>query len=158
MAVLGLILLSVLYEYDYSLTLGDYGPNSYALVVLFGMIAGGLSVLQWFFLPKQLADWWIAGNAAAAVVFGLMHRYLYYHSDGVWQHTQLPIFLMFWIIGNFAMGPILMRRTPKATTTIANIVSAEKHAFTPPILVPMDCHCNCGVYRSVPIAEVLIRV
>jgi hypothetical protein len=109
-AILGLILLAILYDFNTFLTLGDYIPNSYFMVILFGVMAGGLSLLQWFLFRDRLKEWWIAGNAAAGIFFGLLHRSLLLGDTG-WTQENLRILLAVWLIGNFALGLILMRRT-----------------------------------------------
>jgi hypothetical protein len=126
-AVLGLILLTILYDFDTLLTLGDYVLNSYFLIILFGVIAGSLSFIQWFLFRNRLQDWWITANAAAGIVFGLFHRSLYYAGID-WGHGDLSIPLVVWLIGNFALGPILMRKTQERSKDLLSPLPAKPSA------------------------------
>jgi hypothetical protein len=107
-SILGIIVSSIVVAFDISLRQGDYVSLSYFLVIVFGAVAGGLSFIQWFLLRDRLADWWIAGNAAVGVIFGLLHRYLTING---WEQERLSIFLTLWLIGNFVLGLILIRKT-----------------------------------------------
>jgi hypothetical protein len=112
-SILGLIFLSTIFDYDGTI-LSSHGypfPGSYVVVILFGVVAGALGFIQWFIFRKQLQDWWIVANAAAAIVLGLFHRSLYYAPGIGWDHGYLRIPLVVWLIGNFALGLILVRRT-----------------------------------------------
>jgi uncharacterized caspase-like protein len=105
--ILGIIVSSIVVDFDISLRQGDYVSLSYFLVIVFGAVAGGLSFIQWFLLRDRLADWWIAVNAAVGVIFGLLHRYLTIKG---WEQESLRIFLAVWLIGNFILGLILIRK------------------------------------------------
>jgi len=115
-SVLGLIFLSIIFDYDGTIiSSGSYPfPGSYIVVILFGVVAGALGFIQWFLFRNRLQDWWIVANAATAIVLGLFHRSLYYAGIG-WEHEYLRIPLVVWLIGNFALGPILMRRTQEGS-------------------------------------------
>jgi hypothetical protein len=110
-AVLGIILLPILSDYNGSIISShNYSSfGSYIVVILFGIVAGSLSFVQWFLFRNRLQDWWITVNAAAGIVFGLFHRFLYYAGIG-WGYEYLPIPLTVWLIGNFVLGLVLIRK------------------------------------------------
>jgi hypothetical protein len=110
-AVLGIILLPILSDYNGSIISShNYSSfGSYIVVILFGIVAGSLSFVQWFLFRNRLQDWWITVNAAAGIVFGLFHRFLYYAGIG-WGYEYLRIPLTVWLIGNFVLGLVLIRK------------------------------------------------
>ena len=107
-SILGPIFLSIIFYYDGTIvSSGSYPfPGSYVVIILFGIVAGALGFIQWFLFRDRLQDWWIAANAATAIVLGLFHRSLYYAGVG-WEHAHLPIPLVVWLISNFVLGAIL---------------------------------------------------
>ena len=122
-SILAMIFLSIVYEYDGSIVGSDnYSLDSYVVVMLFGIVAGILSSIQWFSFRNRLADWWIPVNAAAGVIFGLLHRYLFLAISD-WHHEQLVIILAIWLIGNLALGPVLMQKAQAKSKDISSPLS-----------------------------------
>ncbi len=118
-SILGLIFLSLIFDYDGTIVnSGSYRfSGSYVVMILFGIVAGALGFIQWFLFRDRLQDWWIAANAATAIVLGLFHRSLFYAYVG-WWHPHLPIPLVVWLISNFVLGAILIRDAQgKASST-----------------------------------------
>jgi hypothetical protein len=113
-SVLGLIFLSIIFDYDGTIiSSGSYPfPGSYVVLILFSIVAASLSFVQWFIFRDRLEDWWITANAATAIVLGLIHRSLYY-ANNWWDHGYLRIPFAVWLIGNFALGAIIMRKAHK---------------------------------------------
>ena len=81
-------------------------------MILFGIVAGGVSFIQWLSFRDRLADWWIIGNVAAGTILGLLHKYLF-NSVSSWSHPQLLPLLVIWLTGNFVVGLVLIRRSPE---------------------------------------------
>ena len=125
-SVLGLIFLSIIFDYDGTIiSSGSYPfPGSYVVMILFGVVAGALGFVQWFLFRNRLQDWWVVANAATAIVLGLFHRSLYYAEIG-WEHEYMRIPLAVWLIGNFVLGPILMRRTQEKSSDFSSPVPAK---------------------------------
>jgi hypothetical protein len=125
-SVLGLIFLSIIFDYDGTIiSSGSYPfPGSYVVLILFSIVAGSLSFVQWFIFRDRLQDWWITANAATAIVLGLFHRSLYYADVG-WEHVHLRIPLVVWLISNFVLGPILMQRTQKKSSDFSSPVASK---------------------------------
>jgi uncharacterized caspase-like protein len=113
---LGVIIPSVLVNYWYN-TFGGSIP------VLFGILAGLSSSTQWFFFRNRLEIWWIAANTAAGIVLGSLRLYL--SNNYGWTDEQLVILFALWIIGNFVLGPILMRKTPEKLRNFSPILTAK---------------------------------
>jgi hypothetical protein len=128
-SVFGLIFLSIIFDYDRTIiSSGSYPfPGSYVVLILFSLVAGSLSFVQWFLFRDRLQDWWITANAATAIVLGLIHRSLYYADIG-WEHVHLRIPFVVWLIGNFVLGPVLMQRTQKKSSDFSTPVSAKPPA------------------------------
>ena len=128
-SVLGLIFLSIIFEYDGTIiSSGSYPfPGSYVVLILFSIVAGSLSFVQWFIFRDRLQDWWITANAATAIVLGLIHRSLYYADVG-WEHGHLRIPFVVWLIGNVVLGPILMRKAQERSKDFSSPLPAKPAA------------------------------
>jgi len=118
--------LSIIFDYDGTIiSSGSYPfPGSYVVLILFSIVAGSLSFVQWFLFRDRLQDWWITANAATAIVLGLIHRSLYYADVG-WAHAHLRIPLVVWLIGNFVLGPILIQRTQEKSKDFSSPLPAK---------------------------------
>jgi hypothetical protein len=126
LGVLGMLLLSLLDAFDRPMIYGEYVYTSYLTILGFGLIAGGVASLQWFFLRGQLPDWWIAANVAAAVVLDLFHRYLYYAIG--WRQERLQLSLGIWLIGNFVLGILLIRKTDGKSGSVSPVLTERQAA------------------------------
>jgi uncharacterized caspase-like protein len=120
-AVLGIIASSMLLDFDASIRSNEYGYLSYFLVIAFGLVAGGLSFIQWLLFRDRLADWWIVGNVAVGVTFCLVHRSRTLHG---WDH--LTIFLTVWLIGNFVVGLIFIRQTENKPRNFLSLFPSKR--------------------------------
>ncbi len=98
--VLGAAILNLVGSYLY----GEGFVSS--LPVLFGILAGLVSLMQVILFPNTLGRSWIAANAAAGIFLGLL---IYFLSEdiGWWGKDEL---VGVWVIGNLVLGPIVMRR------------------------------------------------
>jgi len=74
--------------------------------LLFAVLIGAVSLVQWLFFRDQLERWWIAVNMAGGVLLGGLTLFLYYYQDW-WGKNELFRGLA---IGNFIVGAILIRR------------------------------------------------
>src|SRR6266498_4151327 len=120
-SILGMIVSAMLVDVDISLSLGDYVYSSYFLIIAFGLVAGGLSFIQWLLFRDRLAAWWITANAAVGVIFSLMHRSLALNG---WNH--LSIFLAAWLIGNFVLGVIFMGKAQEKPRNFSSLFSSKR--------------------------------
>lgn len=127
MSILGLIFLSLIFDYDGTIvSSGSYPfPGSYVVIILFGIVAGALGFIQWFLFRNRLQDWWIVANAATAIVLGLFHRSLYYADVG-WEHAHLRRPLVVWLISNFVLGAILMWDAQEKARSAAGTRTAQR--------------------------------
>jgi uncharacterized caspase-like protein len=100
--ILGIAFSVILYFYAYN-------NLSYQISIQFGLFAGLSSLIQWLAFQNRLGSWWIAANTATGALLGAFHYYRYNTSE--WGLEDLGKLLAFWIIGNFVLGLILMRKT-----------------------------------------------
>jgi|GEM_PF-2047217 len=126
-SILGLIFLSIIFDYDRTIAYSDsYSfPGSYVVMILFGIVAGALGFIQWFLFRNRLQDWWIVANAATAIVLGLFHRSLFY-ADGWWEQVHLRIPLVVWLISNFVLGATLVWNAQEKSSPAAGRTSQRE--------------------------------
>jgi len=103
-AILGIVLSAVLQQYHNAAD-GSAG----AVRVLFGVVAALTSLAQWYLFRNRLEFWWVTVNAATGIGLGVFHKTLF-DTTG-WGHENLLLLLGAWIILNFVLGLILLRRT-----------------------------------------------
>jgi hypothetical protein len=116
-SILAIVFSLIFYYYNKSVG----GSGTSLLVVLFVIVAGLSSLIQWSLFRERL-DWWVAENLVAGLVLGLLHNYIKDQSGWDWWDPHLGILLALWIIGNFALGPILMRRPQERSKDSPSIV------------------------------------
>ena len=114
------VVLSVLFYY-YNLSVS--GAGTFLPVVLFAVVAGLSSLIQWFLFRERLG-WWVIGNLTAGLFLGLLHNYF---NDVIaeWWDLHLRILLAVWILGNFVLGPILMNKRREKSKRFSSAPTAE---------------------------------
>jgi len=117
--ILGIVISIILYNYS-------LGHISSFLIIQFGILAGLISFMQWWVFRNRLESWWIAANTAAGAFLGglLLYRKDYHG----WSVEDLAKLLAFWVIGNFVLGPILMRKTQGKPTDFSASVTIGSQA------------------------------
>jgi hypothetical protein len=117
-AIVAVVLILTVYYYDYSVGVSDrlYG------VILFAIVTGSSSLIQWFVFRDRLKVWWIGANTVAGMLLGWLHIYLFDNSG--WGKEHLLILSSVWILYNFALGPTLMREAQGQTS---QTLPAEPH-------------------------------
>jgi hypothetical protein len=83
-------------------------------------VAGVSSLIQWFFFRDRLGIWWVGVNAATGIGLGSLHKYLY--SETGWGIGQQGILYAVWIIVNFVLGLILLRRAQEKSRDSSPII------------------------------------
>jgi hypothetical protein len=102
--ILAVVISIILYKY------ADY-DFSYAISIQFGILAGLTSLVQWLAFQNRLGSWWIAANTAAGALLGGLQFYLKENVASIgWSAEDLAKLLAFWVIGNFVLGAILVRK------------------------------------------------
>lgn len=129
--ILGVVISITLYFYAYD-------NLSYQISIQLGILAGLTSLLQWFAFRDRLGSWWIAANTLAGTVLGAVHFYLKENAD--WGTEDLAKLLAFWVIGNFVLGLILMRKAQENVSPALPIqsiteIGAHRNIFA--ILLPI---------------------
>jgi hypothetical protein len=121
-AILAVVLSALFYYYNLSVS----GAGTFLPVLLFSVVSGVSSLIQWFLFRERLVGW-VAGNLTVGFLLGLLHNYLYdVNTD--WWDLHLSILLAVWLIGNFALGPILRNRSPEKTQVVPS--DDVKHTST----------------------------
>jgi hypothetical protein len=116
---LAIVFSFLLYDYVRSSSVSE----SFVSVILFAMVSGLSSLIQWFVFRNRLQIGWVAANAVAGMIFGGLHYYLYNHSS--WGTEHSGILLILWIIGNFAFGRSLLAETQEKFRNFSSSPSAE---------------------------------
>jgi hypothetical protein len=101
-AIVAVVLLLTFYYYDYSVGVSD----TLYVVILFAIVTGSSSLIQWFVFRDRLKVWWIGANTVAGMLLGWLHFYLFGNSG--WGKEHLLILFSVWILYNLALGPTLM--------------------------------------------------
>jgi hypothetical protein len=96
----------------------NYGASILAL--LLGVVAGLSGLIQWLVFRDRLEIWWVGVNAAVGIGLGLLHGYLYTYAG--WQYSQQGWVYAAWIVGNFILGFILLRRIQEKSKNLLAIV------------------------------------
>jgi uncharacterized caspase-like protein len=91
--------------------------------ILFGVSAGFVSLAQWFLFPNELGRWWIAANTAAGIFMGLLFNFLAANYD--WWDKKDTLFTV-WVIGNFALGTILMWNAQEKAGPVAGTRTSQR--------------------------------
>jgi hypothetical protein len=112
--VLGVVLSFILYNYSLSYL-------SYSFSIPFGIVAGLTSLVQWWTHRDRLESWWIAINTAAGTILGGLH-YHFYNSFDAWGHEDFWNLVPLWLIGNFVLGIILMRKTQQKPKSFSPVL------------------------------------
>ena len=99
-AILGFAILKPLSVYLYDNKMLEFIP------VLFAVLMGLLSAVQWRAFRNQLANGWVAANIASGIILGGLNNYLYYE-HGSW--VKDPLFNVA-ILLNVVLGTILLWR------------------------------------------------
>ena len=120
--VLSMVLSAILYNYDQSQGMSTY-PSFF---VLFAMLTGVSSLVQWFVFRNQLTLWWIAANTILGAVLGGLQYYLF--NNAGWGKEHLGILLAVWLIVNFALGPILMNKRQEKSKNFSSLSSIRPSA------------------------------
>jgi len=120
--ILGIVFSFILYSYNI-----DAGGSS-SIPVRFGIMAGLLSLVQWFLFRNRLGIWWAAANTVTGIVFGLLHNVLFTGWDGWdrWDKQHLGIWLALWVIGNFVLGLILMWNAQEKASSAAGTRTSQR--------------------------------
>jgi uncharacterized caspase-like protein len=116
-SVIAIVFSYIFYVYNKS----ESGNGTPLPVILFTVVAGSASLIQWAFFKNKLDYWWVAGNLAAGFVLGLLHNIIY-RLNVDWWDTHLSILLTVWVSSNFALGPILIRKTLEKSTDLPVII------------------------------------
>ena len=91
------------------------------LLILFGIAAGLTSLIQWFFFRNRLEFWWVPVNAVIGIGLGTLQESLFDHFD--WGSEDVWNFLVIWVVVNFVLGMILLRRrTQEKSSESSSIV------------------------------------
>jgi hypothetical protein len=91
----------------------------------FGILAGLTSLTQWWAFRNRMESWWIAANTAAGAILGGL---LLYRTNIDWSVEDLAKLLTLWVIGNFVLGPILIRKTQEKPTDFSAAVVVGSQA------------------------------
>jgi len=113
-AVLGIVCSVGIYNYYI------YNENGDRLRILFGVAAGLTSLVQWFAFRNRLELWWIPTNAVMGIGIAVFHVYL--KENAYWGPDDLGKLLAVWIIVNFILGLILVKRTQESARNISSII------------------------------------
>ena len=106
--------------YYYNLHDGGSTPIS---VIVFALVAGVSSLIQWFVFRNQLKIWWVLANTGAGIVLGGINYYLFNNTS--WGLEYLGILLAVWIIGNFALGRSLVGETQEGPNEFSSTLSSR---------------------------------
>ena len=106
-AIVGYVILNPLqiYFYDYKIIK--------SVSILFAIMIGIVSLVQWLAFRNQLESWWIAANMAGGIILGGLNDFIYYEYNGWWGKD---VFFSVLAIVNFVLGTVLIRmarETPK---------------------------------------------
>jgi hypothetical protein len=114
-AIVGFSILRPLqiYLYDYKIIT--------SVPILFALVIGIVSLVQWFVLRNQLRNWWIAGNLAGGILLGGFTNLLYETSE--WWGKDILFIVLF--IANFILGSILLRKTQEEQGKDSQAIAAE---------------------------------
>jgi uncharacterized caspase-like protein len=122
-AVLAILASAQFYSYHISVE----GASAAVLAVLFAMIAGASSLLQRFLVPNRFTMWWVVGNLGAAIVLGLLQKFLFDRYDW-WEREDLGLLLLFWGMANFIGGLIYVQNGREDPQNISPVVKFKTNA------------------------------
>ncbi|HJR81984.1 MAG TPA: caspase family protein [Anaerolineales bacterium] len=119
-AILGVVISIIVYFYAYA-------NLTYFVSVQFGIVAGIASFAQRLAFRDRLETWWIAANMAVGTFLGALHYHLY-NTTG-WGLEDLGPLLALWVIVNFVLGLILVKKPPEkpmaSTEPVTELVEAD---------------------------------
>jgi hypothetical protein len=116
---IGIAIMAIVYSislYYYYRAINDSGD---ALRILFGVATGLTSLVQWYLFRDRLELWWVAVNAVTGIGLGSLQKYLF-ETTG-WGTEDLRILLAIWIVVNFVLGLILLRRIQEKSRDLSSI-------------------------------------
>lgn len=113
--ILGVVISIIVYFYSYN-------NLSYRISIQFGILAALTSLIQWRAFQNRLASWWIAANAAAGAVLGAVYFYRYEACECNFE--ELRISLAIWVVGNFVLGTILIRKALGKPGNLSSIIES----------------------------------
>jgi hypothetical protein len=99
------------------------GGSTSITVVVFAVVTGLSSLIQWFVFRNQLKIWWVLANTGAGIVLGGINYYLFNNTS--WGLEHLGLLLIFWIVGNFALGRSLVGETQKGPNEFSSTLSSR---------------------------------
>lgn len=117
-SVAALVFSLVFYYYN---KYGD-GGSDLITVVIFAVVTGVSSLIQWNVFRDQLKPWWIFANTGAGIVLGGINYYLFNNTG--WGLEHLGILLAVWIIGNFALGRSLIGAAQEGPNEFSSTLSS----------------------------------
>ncbi len=110
------ILLSIAVYYYYT-SINDSGDR---LRVTFGLAAGVTGLVQWSLFRERFELWWAAVNAGTGIGLGSSHKYLFENTP--WGMDDLRVLLAGWLLINFVLGLILLRRPRNTSSDLSPIL------------------------------------
>lgn len=99
------------------------GGSTSITVVIFAVVTGVSSLIQWFVFRNQLKIWWVFANIGAGIVLGGINYYLFNNTS--WGLEYLGILLAVWVIGNFALGRSLVGEAQEGSNEFSSTLSSR---------------------------------
>ena len=117
-AVLGYAILNPLQNYLY-----DYGIIK-SISILFAILIGVVSAVQWWVFRSQFGSWWLTANIAGGIILGALISFLYEYA-GWWGKNELFTIL---ILANCVLGAIFIRKRPQEPKDASSVPSVNPFA------------------------------
>ena len=117
-----------------------------SIPILFGILAGLVSLIQWSIIQNRVGRWWIAANVAAGIFLGLLND-LISNSGGPWLKDA---FVTFWFIGNLVLASILIgkRRETDSLSPDSTIESIETGARQNSLFILLSIYLGLAALPS----------